>query len=231
MVKPFNELRICIIYKITIIGSDDFYIGSTTSRLSTRKSQHKFAFNNGNQWPLYNWIRENSDWGNISMTEIHRESVNNQKEQLALEQKWMDELNPTINHAAAQNTPEELKRKKKAYYEANKEHLTAKKKEYYEANKEHLTAKKKEWLEANLESRRAYEKKWRDENAESQKAYKRAWYLANKAKYAAKSKARYESQKAAKLAAMKVNVTCECGKTMRKGSLARHKKKSCKAIS
>ena len=226
MVKPFNELRICTVYKITI--GEEFYIGSTTSKRSTRMCHHRFQLKKGKEWPLYIWIRDNGGWEAVEVSTVHACPVNNHVEQLQLEQRFMDDLKPTINKCGAHDTPDVKKAKKKEYYETNKEHLNAKKKEYYESNKEHLKAKGKEWAAENKESLTAYQKQWREDNKEAQKAYKKAWYQANKARLKAKDKAKYQVKKVVVAEKQKQRVECpQCAKNMNKGSLTRHLKKSC----
>lgn len=221
-----NEIRVCTVYTISWTGSDDIYVGSTTQSLKHRRQRHLNQFKAGKQWPLYKRMRLGT-WEDATFKAIHRCIVADYKHQLRVEQRFMDELKPNVNHARAFNTPEITKIKKADYYQANKDHLRDKGRQWYQANKERHAETRVRWHNANIDKVKAYQKKYKEDHADEQKAYKAAWYQANKAKQAAAGKARYQANKATVLARQKAKVTCECGKIMTKSSLIRHKK-TCK---
>ncbi len=221
-----NEIRVCTVYTVSWDGSDDLYVGSTTQLLKEREKRHHNQLRAGKQWPLYKRMRL-ATWEDAIFTTIHQCIVADYKHQLRVEQRFMDQLKPNVNHARAFNTPEITKIKKAEYYQANKEHLRTKNKEWYKNNKERHDYTRQRWHNANLDKVKAYQKEYREAHADEHKAYKAAWYQANKAKQSTASKTRYQANKTAILARQKVKVTCECGKTMSKGSLTRHKK-TCK---
>ena len=73
---------------------------------------------------------------------------------------------------------EELKAKKKAYYQAHKEEHKAYMKAWREAHKESEKAKLKAWYEAHKESEKAYMKAWREAHKEEHKAYQNSYQKA-----------------------------------------------------
>lgn len=72
----------------------------------------------------------------------------------------------------------EKKKKRVAYYEANKEKIRA----YEKANKERKSANNKAWREANREKALVDQKAWREANKEETKTYQKAYRETNKEK-------------------------------------------------
>ena len=93
------------IYKITDNNNaEQFYIGSTKC-FSRRKSHHKKNVTNkvGKRYwtKLYVYIRNNGGWDNFTMEAIQITEYETKKEALNEEQKFIDNLKPSLNSVNA----------------------------------------------------------------------------------------------------------------------------------
>lgn len=84
---------------------------------------------------------------------------------------------------------EEIREKRKAYYEANKGTIKLYQKQYYELNKEAMITKKKQHRLDNNDEVRAKDKQYYELNKDRKRALARAGWERNKEKYNAKRKA------------------------------------------
>ena len=115
------------IYKLHCLDSDikDFYIGSS-KKFKARKSNHKSVCNNENSnrhnLKVYKFIRANGGFQNFDF-EILLETIEDDIKKI--EQKYIDELKPTLNCNIACGFD------KKEYY---KEYDKKYRKEYYKNN-------------------------------------------------------------------------------------------------
>ena len=105
-----------------------------------------------------------------------------------------------------------IRQKQKQYYEENKEAITEQSKQYYKDNKEELLNKQKQYYEENKENILRRVKQYQERNQEKIKENKTKYYEKNKEKIK-QTVNEYGKEKN----------TCECGVTMRKDSLSRHK--------
>ena len=150
------------IYKITDIGYNKCYIGSTCESLSQRmarhRSQYKYYLTNKKHpnRSFYLFDEYGIDNCKIELVEkYHCES----KEELRQRAGFYIENTNCVNRCVAGRTPKEykdlynplnqdkIKEGYKQWYENNKEHWKGKVKEYREANKEKLKEKTKETVE------------------------------------------------------------------------------------
>jgi len=85
-------------------GVDEFYIGSSTDLLN-RVRVHKHDCNNPDREnynnKLYTYIRENFGFDNFTVKTLERYSCENDLQLRQREQKWIDELKPTLNQKKA----------------------------------------------------------------------------------------------------------------------------------
>jgi predicted GIY-YIG superfamily endonuclease len=93
------------IYKITDKNNnEEFYIGSTT-RYSSRKSQHKKNTHNKvskKYWcKLYQYIRANGDWDNFEMKILEAGTCEGKEYIKQKEQEYIEKLKPTLNSSKA----------------------------------------------------------------------------------------------------------------------------------
>jgi|TARA_R110000823_G_scaffold300689_1_gene421514 hypothetical protein len=132
-----------IIYKIEI--GKEFYVGSTKN-LIERQYLHNSRLKKYSG-KLYEICRANNI-NEIECIELEKVKVENKKELFILEQKYINELKPTLNSYNAYITEEEKKAQIKLkgiiYYENNKEKIKEKVNVYRKNNKEKIKEKKKE---------------------------------------------------------------------------------------
>ncbi len=120
------------VYKIWYADvPDDFYIGSTKSKLSTRMADHRNKARNGNTSKIYTLMREKGV-NNFEYVLVATCMVHSIDEQRQFEQQFISELKPTLNTIRAFMTGEDRKEDKKEYN--NRPEVKAKKKEYYKSN-------------------------------------------------------------------------------------------------
>jgi len=153
----FNKYHYSYIYKIVCLDPniDDFYIGSTIS-LSNRCNSHMRNSVNKKQkkiydCKLYTFIRDSGGYENWEMQVIKLYKCETRKELHKEEQKYIDELKPSLNTDNPYKTEEEKKKQVKKYYEDNKEIITAKAKKHRDENQEKIQEMKKKWYEENKE--------------------------------------------------------------------------------
>jgi hypothetical protein len=146
----------------------DFYIGSSVNA-QQRYWDHKVDCNNPKrrnyEIKLYTFIRANGGIENwtfevIDKCEFH---LRNQ-----IEQKWLDELKPSLNMDRAHLTIEEKKNVAKKYHEDNKEIIHKKKEAYYQANQEEIRTKSRERYQANKDAINAKRRELRKKKKEEQ---------------------------------------------------------------
>jgi hypothetical protein len=139
----------------------------------------------------------------------------------------------------AENHKEEIKQKKKAYFEANKEEIRQKRKQYrdankdtiahklkqyYENNKEKLRQKKQEYHNANKDTISQKKKEYRQNHKEEVRQQRKEYREANKEIIAQTKKEYYEANKDTIKESTGKQINCECGSTIRKGDISRHKR-------
>ena len=148
------------VYKIFCndISITDCYIGSTIDFRRRRKG-HISRCNNINcpqyNYNIYKFIRENGGWDNWTIVKLEDCEEDNK---VKLEQKYYEELQPTLNSRpplssrketeARYREKESTKKRKKEWYEKNKDKIAKKNKERYEKNKDAINKKRKEAREA-----------------------------------------------------------------------------------
>ena len=112
------------IYKIEF--EDELYVGSTTSRLKQRETEHKYQLKKHNNAKLYTMLNEH----NVSTVKcilLERIECQNREQLYVLEQKYIDELKPTLNQNRVRtNSKEYAKKYNPIYYENNKKRLATK---------------------------------------------------------------------------------------------------------
>jgi hypothetical protein len=117
------------IYKIwcDIEGIDEFYIGSTVD-FKDRCRRHLNCYNSNNpkksNLKVYEYIRNNGGFENFYIHVIKKVSCNNDTELRMIEQKYIDELKPTLNCRDAYITEEQKKTKKQLYNQKCKDKIT-----------------------------------------------------------------------------------------------------------
>lgn len=116
-----NEMLDGVIYKIEICN--EFYIGSTIQKLYKRLNKHISNLKDINKnAKLYKTCRINGIT-NITLIELEKIKVNNKLELNIIEQKYINELKPTLNSKRAYRTEEESRSRHKEYKNKNKEKM------------------------------------------------------------------------------------------------------------
>ena len=162
------------IYAIRAHNTDDIYIGSTVLPLSRRLAQHRAdysGYKNGLRHYLTSYKILELDTHYIELIENY---PCNSKEELNRREGEVIRTSPTaINRCVAGRTNQEWR-------ETNREELNKKKKEYYQKNKEEILKKAEEYRETNRE-------------AHNQSSMD--WYRANRDEIAKRRRQRYQDKK------------------------------------
>ena len=137
----FNKYHYSYIYKIVCLDPniDDIYIGSTLN-LNSRCNSHIMASLNKKQKNYYNklytFIRDSGGYENWEMQVIKLYKCETQRELHKEEQKYIDELKPSLNNHNAYTTKEEEKEKYNKWYQDNKEKHAKRGQKYRQDNKD-----------------------------------------------------------------------------------------------
>lgn len=159
------------IYKITNDIDDDTYIGSTTSTLTKRWSNHKAKSKICNT-PIYTKMRE-MGIEHFCISLIENFPCSN-KTELERREGYFIRLCGNINRQIQGRTTEErriencdiIKLQRKAYYEKNRNYIIEKQNQYYTNNKDICNTKKKEHYEEHKSERINKQKQYYLENAD-----------------------------------------------------------------
>ena len=132
------------IYKLWSPSQNLVYIGSTTQKLSQRKTKHVSDFKSWQNGKM-NFVTSFSvlEFEDHRIELIENYPCNSKEELLKREGYYIKELD-CINKCVSGRTQKE-------YYQDNKEELAKKHKEYYQNNKEELAKKKKQYQIDNKE--------------------------------------------------------------------------------
>lgn len=133
-------------YRIWWGGSPEAgtYVGSTREMsLSRRMVSHRVKCKNDAQSNLYTSMREfGTKFNYVRLSEHMVDSFEQQRQQ---EQRWMDELKPTLNHIRSHCSDEDLKEDKRIHYEKYKEEYRVKRKIYRDKNRDKINAQNREF--------------------------------------------------------------------------------------
>lgn len=162
------------IYKITDIGYNKCYIGSTTEELSQRMTKHRHAYKSQNERKKMNSFQIFDEYGveNCKIEIIEYYPCNTKAE---LERREGEHIrnNECVNKVVPGRTKqeyrdthkEETRETNKIYRETNKEMLSQKDKEYYAQNKEKIIQQNRQRYEENKETiNKERREKYKDES-------------------------------------------------------------------
>ena len=146
------------IYKIYNVVNDDFYVGSTTRKLSERMADHRACIHSKKSQHLliYKAFREHGV-ESFYIELIEKCPCHDIEELRKKEGEYIRQLKPSLNKFIAGRTKQEYYENNKEYinehmheyYENNKEYIIEQHKQYNENNKEHIKAQKKQYWEVN----------------------------------------------------------------------------------
>jgi hypothetical protein len=204
-----NEINDYVIYKIVCLSNPDLvYVGSTANFYARRKCHIKCCNNPNNKeynHKKYVAIRENGGWDNWNMVVVDELKHLTLIKSLMVEEEWRVKLNANLNTNKCFISDEEEVKRKKEYYQNNKDAIREHEKEYYQKNKDSISEKKKEYREKNKDILKEYYHNRKEIILEHKKEY----YIKNKEMLLEKG-----SEK----------ITCVCGCVTRKDTLTRHMK-------
>lgn len=190
------------IYKLWSPSENLFYIGSTTQKLSQRKTKHVSDFKkwqNGKFPFMTSFTILECDDHRIDLIETF--PCNNREELISREGFYIRKEN-CVNKITPGRTQKE-------YYVDNKKEILERNKDYRNEHKEEISKQKKQYRELN-----------KVEILQKKKEY----YNDNKIELVKKQKQYYEANKNEILEKEKIKITCECNSIVRKSDIARHKK-------
>ena len=191
------------IYKIVDIGYNKCYIGSTIETLSNRMAKHRYSYKASHLTKTNRYetsIKLFDEYGieNCKIELIETYPCNSKDELVAREGfyiKSTDRINKKIEGRTMaeyrvdnkdkikdndskyrEEHKEELKAKKKAYYENNKEVLKDKSLKYYQVHQDECTEKRKTYYENNKEKFRQLSKAYREKHKEELKEKAKLYY-------------------------------------------------------
>ena len=142
------------IYKITDIGYNKCYIGSTCENLSQRMARHRQNHKKAEEWNTKTTcclLFDEYGMDNCKIELIETYPCEN-REQLLKQEGYHIKNTDCVNRCVAGRTINEWKednqehyqQMRKEYSEKNKEHISKKSHEYYHQNKETISEKRKE---------------------------------------------------------------------------------------
>ena len=190
-----NKYKNGKIYTIRYKNDDSLiYVGSTVQPLYKRFAVHKSLSKEPEIENRLLYSKMKETDMKDWYIELYEDYSCERKEQLTQREGQVIREIGTLNKLIAGRTKQE-------YREDNKEKINEKQKEYYEANKE----KRKEYDQKNKEKIKKQHKEWEEANKEQRKTQKKEYYQDNK-------------EHISEL------VFCECGCSVRRDKIARHKR-------
>jgi hypothetical protein len=208
----YNE---SMVYKICCndLNVKEIYVGSTCN-FNRRKQNHKQRCNdiNGDKYHLkvYKFIRDHGGWFNWSMVLLENVNVNSKLELHKKEREYLEKLGATLNNIIPTRTinewredrKEHIFNRNKKFREDNKEKIQKMNKEKYIKNREHILKYQKEYAEKGggefKEKNKKKQSQFREKNRDKINERIKEW--------------------------SKIEVLCDCGVNVKKGSLSKHKK-------
>ena len=198
------------IYKITDIGYNKCYIGSTCEKLSKRMERHRKDYCSYLNNTLKTWTTSLELFKEYGKDNLKIELIENypceSKEELLRREGYFIQNTDCVNRCIAGRTPKEYK---EYYNPLNKEKIKEGLKQWYKNNKEHI----KEYSERNKEKKQEYQKEYslkhREDNKEYLKEQKHNYYIHNKDEIIKKGKEIVE---------------CSCGSKVQKCIIRKHER-------
>ena len=203
------------IYKIVDVGYNKCYIGSTCESLSQRMARHRACYNlylkDKAKQPAMTSFSIFDEYGveNCKIELIEKYECNNKEELLKREGSHIKE-NECVNRCLAGRTKIEYS---KMYREENPEKVKETQRACYLKDPDKVKMKSKQWNEQNKDRKRQTGIEYREKNKEILREKARLKYEDNKEHIKERSK----------INGSKI-VVCECGVSMRKDSISKHKK-------
>lgn len=171
------------IYKLVNSVDSEIYVGSTTQTLENRLREHmdQSKLSKNQTAKLFMHLTP-IGFDKVFIELLETYPCNSNRGLRIREQKWMDELKPSLNTLPAFLTDEQRKEKDaqrhKEYYERNKDKIVAYKAQYAREHSSKIVAKVAAWKKANPEKRKANGRRYYDKHKDALKVHKQAAYCA-----------------------------------------------------
>jgi len=171
------------IYKITDIGYNKMYIGSTTQplykRLSKHKNDYKLWKKNGKVHKIMSYDLFDEFGIDNCKIELILEYACENRDQLHKKEGEYIKNNICVNKLIAGRT---IKEYQQEYYQNNKQTILEQKKEYRQNNKQTIAEQKKEWYQNNKQTIAEQKKEWYQNNKQKILEQKKEYRQKNKQK-------------------------------------------------
>lgn len=225
------------IYKLVCDTSGLIYVGSTTEkylsrRLTGHRTSYKRYLEGKSNYVTSFEILENDNY----YIELIENYPCNDYHELAKRERYYIELLDCVNKVIPTRTrkeydkqyrednKEKLRERQKEYYEQNKDKILEQCKQYYEQNKDKLNEQCKQYYEQNKSKIIEQRKQYYEQNKDKKKEYDKQYREQNRDKRKQQWKQYYEQNKLKINESRSENVICECGATVQKQHLSKHKK-------
>ena len=149
-----NKYNNSSIYKISNIGGNMVYYGSTCRDIQKRFKQHKQSYKTKADSITVYKIFDTYGIDNCKIELVEKYNCNSKRE-LELREGYYIKNNECINIKVLGKTRRE-------YYDENRDDIDKKRKEWYVLNKEMRTKQMREWREANKEKYQEYQRKYKE---------------------------------------------------------------------
>lgn len=209
-IEKENKYHHSKIYKITDTNYTKMYIGSTTQELSERMAGHRREYKYQNKHMTTSAkLFEEFGVENCKIELLEEVHCENRDQLRKVEGKYIQE-NMCVNRKVEGRTNKE-------YREANKDKYQQYHKQYNEKHKESIKEKRKIYRAKTKDKTKQYA----EANKDKIHQYRLEYYRLNKEKLNQLKKEHYELQRDIR---QLEKTTCECGQTVLRCNLNRHKK-------
>lgn len=186
------------VYKLVLKGgadeAGDCYVGSTTLTLSQRMTDHKRAMKKGRASKVYQWMRD-VGIDNVDIILLESTPCTSFEEQRMHEQRWKEQLQPSLNTISAYISREERLHKGQQYYVDNRDALLLACFDYRSEHREEINARSLRYRRDNREKINARMRDYYAKTRESRSAYNRQYHARNKTALMDRQKERYALSK------------------------------------
>mgnify|MGYP003648893083 CR=1 FL=1 len=204
------------IYKLVNNVDDEIYVGSTCNQLYKRKGGHKSKSKKYVERQVYKHLNI-IGWDNVEIILIEAFECKNKMELTKRERHWIDTLKSSLNKCIPGRTKQE-------YNIDNKEKISIQKKQYQQDNKESISTYHKQYYTDNNEKISIQNKQYYTDNKQKILIQTKGYRDKNKQKIAIQGKEYRDKNKEKISIIKKEQITCECGLTLCKDGLSRHRR-------
>ena len=216
-------MQVGYIYRIKHKVLNLYYYGSTEKTLGERWCKHMDDYKHKGGICLYKYF----DLFNVEDFYIHFVDLvkfENKSELLEREQWFIDNFECVNDRNAWGYNLKRKKENKKKYRAENRDRIGEYQKQYRNENKDRLGENQKQYYEKNKEKISENRKQYHDENKEKISEYQKKYREKNKDRFNKISRKYYAENKEAISKKNKEKIICECGCSIRRSAISRHRK-------